>query len=289
MSKVIYIDVLIVTNFIINYFLLMLTVKLSRVNLKRIRIVIGSITGSLCSIVILFDTMPLITLNLFKFMLAIVIVLISFKYKNMKNFVKNIIMFYIVSFIFGGIMTAVWLFIMPSNMVMHNGVVYFNYSMTALLICTVIIYFVLNLVIDIYMKVEVKTVKYDVELWFSDKVIKGRGFLDTGNTLKDVYTNKIVIITSFSFIRDTLSKDIIFELENYFTNKLDNITNNGKIKYIPFNSINVSGLLPTIAIDKIVMINKDGIIENNDVLLSISNNDMSGDEYDILLNRLLIN
>lgn len=288
MTRVIYVDILIVTNFIINYFLLMLTVKLSKSKLKRIRIVIGSMVGSLCSIIILFNTMSFFYINIYKFILAIVIVLISFKYISLKKLTKNIIFFYIVSFIFGGIMTAVWLFLTPSNMVMHNGIVYFNYSITALLIFTAIIYFILNIIIDVYMKVDIKNTKYDVELYIFGNKVSCRGFLDTGNTLKDVYTNKAVIITSLDFIKKYLPNELTYEINNYFRNDFTNIVNSGKIKYIPFNSININGLLPTINIDKIVLKNTEKTFEDKEVLLSISNKDISLGEYDVLLNRLII-
>ncbi|MGL5973194.1 MAG: sigma-E processing peptidase SpoIIGA [Oscillospiraceae bacterium] len=287
MKKTIYIDILIVLNFIITYFLITISVKLSDQKVNKKRCALGSLVGSLFSLIILETTLSFLLINTYKLFLSSIIVLLSFKINNFKNFIKNTLIFYTVSFLFGGIMVGVWLMLMPQNMIMHNGVVYFNYSILGLLFLTTLVYFILNIIVDVYGRNIIKNTSYDVEIHIKDKVIKSKGFLDTGNILKDMHTGKLVVVSSFNVINKYLKKDIKIYLENYFNNKTEDIKNNVDIRFIPFNSVGIQGVLPAINVNKIIIKGEKGKLIKENLLLAISKQDVLNGQYDFLLNALL--
>ena len=57
-----------------------------------------------------------------KIILSIVIVYIAFIPRNFKMLFKELVMFYLISFLFGGCAIALLYFVKPENILMRNGV-----------------------------------------------------------------------------------------------------------------------------------------------------------------------
>lgn len=99
--------------------------------------------------------------------------------------------------------------------------------------------------------------KYNIDIYIGNKKYELNGYLDTGNTLKDPYKNRDVIIIN--------NKIIDF-------NKL-------KIIYVPYKTISDNGLIKCIKPDKVI-INK---IEFKNCLIGNSNNNFNIDNSDCIL------
>ena len=97
----------------------------------------------------------------------------------------------------------------------------------------------------------------------NDNYLKLSGFLDTGNKLKDPYSNKNIVLIN----RNVLGK---FKVCNPV--------------YVPYNSLNNHGLLECIKVNKIVIDGK----ESDDFLLGISEEKMFIDGIDCILNTSLM-
>lgn len=287
MKITIYIDILILLNFIINSFLITITSKLLAVIINKKRLFLSAFIGSLFSIIILFPTLSLIMLNISKIFISILICLIAFSFKNKKVFLKSILTFYIVSFIFGGFMLSLFTIFDLKNMIFHNGILYFKFSFIILIVTTFIIYLLLNFFIDVYGKNLMRQESYKVILQVFGKTFEFNGFLDTGNKLCDINSGKPVVIISYDKIKSYMDNEIKNNIENYFNNDFQNIKNDGKIKYIPYNTVAFNGILPSIDVEGIKIIGKNHIIDTNNVLLSITKNSFMNNQYDIILNSLM--
>lgn len=283
MNNVIYIDVLIGVNIFVNYFLILATSKFSHSEFKIKRVVLASILGSLFSVLILFDTINYILMFFIKFILGILLVFIAFGYKQKNIFIKNILTFIVINFIFAGTMMAIWIFITPTAMYYNNGVVYFNISAVTLVISTIIAYIIIKL---IRFFIDNRVAKSDiklVEIYDKNEKIILKGFIDTGNKLTDIFTNTPVHILNFNVIKNIIPIELHNTFLNYINGELpQNIDNNftNKIKIIPFNLIQGDGLLLCFIPEKIIIDNK--ICRG---FLGVSKNQISNGEYDILLNN----
>ena len=287
MKHTIYIDVLIILNLAINYLLLSVTKKISNVSVKKFKLFLGALLGAMFSFVILMPQMNDVLLMMLKLMFSVAIVLVAFGFGNIKLFIKNTVIFYIVGFLFAGTMMGIWIFISPSNMSINNGMVYFNFSMATLLLVTVVIYIMLNGAIELYGKKIIKNMDYEVHINNHGKSVKLKGFLDTGNQLRDILTGKIVVVSTYDNVKTILTNDEKSELKSYLKKDFDNMKNVGKIKYIPFKSVEVGGMLPAVTIEEIIIKSKEHIKVHRNLLLAISSENMGNNSFDILLNSLL--
>lgn len=175
----VYIDLFLILNFIIDFFLLYATKRLLKRKTSLKRIILGSLTGSI-SVFLLFFNLTNLNLIILKLLLSIIIILITF---GKKNFSKNLIYFYLISIILGG---TLYLF--------DINVYSLNYEI--LLILT-------PLIIYLYIKenIKYKTIysnNYIVEIYIDNKLYKLEGMIDTGNELKDPYTKKSIILVNLN-------------------------------------------------------------------------------------------
>ena len=97
----IYIDELIILNFIIDFLILKTTSSILKLNVKNSRLIISSIVGEI-SLLYLFINLNNIELTLFKLSIGVIMNFISFGYINLKEFLKNLLYFYMFSFFLGG-------------------------------------------------------------------------------------------------------------------------------------------------------------------------------------------
>lgn len=233
----IYIDELILLNFIIDFSILKITSKILKLNTKTNRIVLSSLFGEI-SILYLFINFNNIELLIFKLVIGIIMNLIAFKFIDINSFIKNILYFYMFSFFLGG--TLYYLKI-------ESLVKYQYYLLLIPLIMNILKKLTYNLK-------EIINLKHKVTIYLkSGKVLYLDGYMDTGNTLKEPYSNKNVII---------INKYVD---ENFFL--------------IPFKTIDNSSLIKCFKPKKVYI---DGIGERTDIVVGITNKKFKG--FNCLLN-----
>ena len=97
----IYVDVILFINFSFDLLILLSTSIVLKRKSKFYRLMLGAFIGSL-SILFLFINITNLELFIFKIIISIIMILVSFGYKNIKYFGKNILFLYTISIILGG-------------------------------------------------------------------------------------------------------------------------------------------------------------------------------------------
>ena len=92
----VYLELILILNFLIDLFILMSVKVLLKRNTTMFKLILSSFIGSL-SIILLFVKLTSLELFIIKLLLSIIMNLISFNYKNIKYLFKNIVFFYITS------------------------------------------------------------------------------------------------------------------------------------------------------------------------------------------------
>ena len=124
MALVIYIDVLLVVNLYINYFLVRGTSLMLRRKVSPRRVILASAVGAVGSLLILVPDLNPILCVLIKIALGIGITFAAFGRQNKIDFLISSLSFLVVSFIFGGAMTALWNIAAPAGIFVRNGTPY---------------------------------------------------------------------------------------------------------------------------------------------------------------------
>lgn len=251
----IYLDYVFLINFLFDFILLLgISIVLKR-NVSKIRLFLGSLFGGISFFIILFNISSTLFFFL-KMFLAILMIIITFSYKNFKYTLNNFIYLIILSVLMGGFLHLVNIEIGYS----HVGMLFFTNGKSLNLLLLI---FMALLVVIIYSKYIRKVKrddknKYLTTLFIDKKELKLTGFLDTGNEL--MYFGKPVLI---------LNKNISLNLDNK------------EILYIPFTTLNSNGVMKCIKLEKI-FIEEKGFFEN--IYLAISNDKFHLKDADIILN-----
>ena len=254
----IYVDLVIILNFIFDLILLMSVNYILRRNVNIGRLLLGSLVGSF-TLLILFIKMNNLIMLLFKVLVSIFIIIVSFGFKDIKYTMKNITYFYLVSMLMGGGIEFLGNQFSYSN----NGLVFNNtglkISYSVVLIIGIFIFFK-----HIKMFKELKNNYgnyFKCKLFFNkDVIIELNAFLDTGNKLKDPYSDKSIIL---------VDKEKIKGVE--FKNPL----------YVPYNSLNNHGMLTCY---KCLKLEIDGMSFDR-FLIGISNEKFYMDGIDCIINN----
>lgn len=239
----VYIDGILLLNFVFDFLLLLTTSIVLKRNAKIFNIIVGAFIGSL-SILILFIKINTINLLIIKIYLSIIMNLITFKYKDIKYTITNIVTFYIVSILLGG-----FLYLLNIEFsYKHQGLIFFHKTPT---INTIFLFIIAPVILYIYMK-QNKIIKtkiknyYPVIIIVKKKILNLTGYLDSGNTL--TYKGKPVIITN---IKNTFkTKSILVPVSTITgTSLMPCIKAKAKIKEKTYNvflgfskNLNISGV-----------------------------------------------
>ena len=109
----IYIDIVLVENIIMNYIILFATATILKIRIKHIRIFIASLLGAIYSVIAYMGILKLYSSIVMKILLSILIVYIAFNPQSLKKMWKNLVIFYLTSFVFGGVAFALIYVVRP--------------------------------------------------------------------------------------------------------------------------------------------------------------------------------
>lgn len=262
---VIYADVLFIINFFITFFLLQLTAKLSKNNDKLWRIVLGSLIGGVYSLVILADDLHFLVSIAGKLAVGALIILVSFRLRGFKNYVKELFVFFLANFMFLGIIIGTWMIFKPKGVLINNSTVYFDISARLLLFSAMLAYLLSVLIIRIYNnKISAKEL-YRAVVYKNNREYKFFAFADSGNNLKEPFSDYPVIVADKSLF-DSVETE----------------------RLIPYSTIGNEGVLCAFKPDKVVIKTSRGQTEISDVYVALNNNVRKG-EYRGILNPKILN
>ena len=245
----IYLDLLFLLNFIYDLLLLItVSVTLKR-NTRFKRILLGSFFGAISTFIILIPLNKYLLLIL-KILTSVIMLIITYSFKNIKYFFNNLLYLYMTSVILAG-----FLYFLKLE---FNNLSY----LISLSIAPLILYLYINEqkklkeIVNYYKKV--------IVTFKNNKTLSLNGFIDSGNKLKDPITGKYIILVN--------------------KKTLKGIYNIRSPMYVPIKTINKKSLLPCVSIKNIIIDDKT----YNNYLLGISDTFNGFDNINCLLNYHLL-
>ena len=260
---VIYVDVLFVVNFFITYLLLLLTKLLVKENTKTIRLLSASFIGGIYSLVILLDELHFMITAMGKILVSFLIVFIAFGFKRLSVFFKRLCIFYVSNMILLGVILAFWLIFKPRGVVIRNDTVYFDIPARILLFSALAAYLIALLVVRLYNRTISKNEIYSLTIFKNGNQIHMYAFADTGNKLKEPFSDFPVIVVD--------SSKISFDAE----------------RIIPFNSVGGEGTLKAFKPDRVIISAGKKSMETDRVYIAVSN--VESKDFSAILNPEIIN
>ena len=99
----IYIDVIFLENLIMNSIILYATAIILKIKPKMIRVFASSTIGSVYAIITYITEIEIYTSVILKAILAVIMIYVAFNPQNIKKLFKQVAIFYLTSFVFGGV------------------------------------------------------------------------------------------------------------------------------------------------------------------------------------------
>lgn len=271
---IIYADVLIVTNMIINYFLLLLAAKLDRIQFASYRIILSAITGGIFSLYILFEADSTIIDISVKAACCIIMTLIAFGYKTMKEFLRSAFYLLTASFVFAGVMLMLCRFYENNVVLVNNSTVYFNVSVIGLIICAVIVYLAVSVILYFTHKKAFKNQFCDILIEFGECSAKLRAFFDTGNSLTDNFSNSAVVLVDKNALLTQTARSAEPLLKKRY-------------RILPCKTVGGCSILEGFRADKMILYTEKQKKEFYDPIVMFSNTAIK-DGYDAILNTEIL-
>ena len=169
----VYLDVVFIENIMMNYIILYGTAIISKAIPKPIRLIIASSIGALYAIIQYLSILKIYSTFILKIILSIIIVYIAFNPQNIKNMLKQILLFYLASFVFGGAAFFLIYIVKPKNIIMKNGVYVGTYPFKIAFLGAVLGFMVIILSFKIIKtKLSKKTLFCNVKIYLNSKQIE---------------------------------------------------------------------------------------------------------------------
>lgn len=272
----IYIDIILIENIIMNFIILLASNLINRSNINYTRVIIASILGSIYAILEYIYKGNIYSNQLIKFILSVGMVYIAFKASTVKQLAKQLIIFYLTSFTFGGCTYFLIYYIRPSKLLLTSG----TYILKLIGLGAILGLIILKLAFNIIKNKTNKNLQIsNILVVYKDKKITIKAMLDTGNLLEDPITNTPVIIVQKSELRKIFPKEVFdIKEENIVNYSFENIEYDvrTKIKFIPFKTIGrENGIIIGFKPDYIEINFEDEIIKINNVIIGIYNGILS--------------
>ncbi|MBR5683375.1 MAG: sigma-E processing peptidase SpoIIGA [Ruminococcus sp.] len=237
--KTIYVDVLIVLNIYVNFFLLRIAAGLTHSPLRTGRCAAASVYGSLFSLTILLPELGNLLSLLIKLAAAVSIVALAFGFHGKKRLMLNTTAFFAANFVLAGTVYGVYTMLKPGFIHFNNACFYIDFSLLILVVTTAALYFAVRAV-RIFTD-RTPDGDYRVFIRAGDKVLSLAGLADTGNALVDYFTGAPVIICS----EESFSELTGAELDISLLPK--------GFRLLPCTAVSGSGLIPVFRPDEVLI------------------------------------
>jgi len=272
-----YIDLILLENVIMNYIIILTTGMVCRANIKQLRIILSSLLGAVYAIIIYILKFKIYTNQITKVIVSICMVYVAFNSNNIKVMIKQLLIFYLTSFCFGGVAYYLLYNINPNLIKNINGVFVGSYPIKIAILGGILGFFIINISFKIIKnKLTKKDMLYDVDIYYKEEKSSIKVILDTGNLLTDPITNIPVLIVEDKKLTNIIPQNILDNINNIILgNTLEEINEDIKIRcsIIPFSSIGKkNGIIIGFRPDYIKIYTDTGEEIRKKVIIGIYNN-----------------
>lgn len=232
---------------------------------------------------------------LFGVILAGFMLKIAFPYETMKALGRDILVYYSITFLVGGILnylyyyTSAGYYITEFMRILPSKALNFFYLICFFAIAGGFIHLVKRILIQ--MK-GTRELFYNVELVFGEKKITCKGFLDTGNHLREPVSKRPVVIADLDGIKDILPEELIDYAKDFMSDAIHKNIDRFvvRIKWIPYHAVGTEeGILPGIVFDEVNILKEDRVVHNPNITVAIYQGKLTVDNsYHIILHEELL-
>ena len=270
----IYVDIVLLENLCMNYIILFGTAYIIKIKVKHIRILLASLIGAVYAVLAYAGVFPIYANLITKIILSICMTYIAFNPKKLKGLIKELILFYLVSFALGGCAFSLLYIVRPQDIFMKNGVYIGTYPLKIALLGGITGFVITYVAIKIVKtRITKNEIIYKAIIKIEEQEIEINVLLDTGNMLKDPISGDAVIMVEKNKLYKILPNEMLDNTNKFLGGEFENAESleyRKRIRFIPFTSVGKqNGMLLGIKPDLVKIITDVDEIVNEKTIIGV--------------------
>ncbi len=244
---VIYLDVLLAVNWVIDFLLLHATARLTRTPARGGRLVLGAAVGAASCCVVLLPALPAPLSVAWKAAGACAMTAAAFRWSGVGPLLRRTAVLFVLSAAFAGAAMALWVFAAPTGLQVVNGVVYYELSPLLLIALTAVSYGLLCLVGRFMRRREPVGRAYRLRIVYHGQTAEVAALYDSGNGLVEPFSGAPVAVADYAAVAALLTP--AWEPSRR--------TPPGA-RLIPYSSVGGDGFLPAFRPERLTVCGEEG-------------------------------
>lgn len=297
---VVYLDIVFLINLTMNIVILYFVGEILSLKPVFRKIFAGALAGGILLVEIIYPQLMFFKSLMFKLLISAAMVIISFNPGKPRGFFKILGFFYLISFMVGGSVLAVFYLLNMDRSFVKGILALNNISLPWWILpvsSSVMLLFFRFIWPLLYNILSGDKLLASVRVSFSGRHTSFPALIDTGNDLSDPITDEPVIIVEFEAIKSLFDVGLLNLIEGVVEGDFGDIgklslDDNEFVKFrlIPYESIGKShGLMVGFKPDFVEVIYEKRFIETKDVIIGIHKRHLSSDStYSALLSPGLL-
>ncbi len=255
----IYLDVLLLSNLWVDFALLRTAAALTHTPVKPLRCLLAAMTGAVSALTVFLPAIPLAVCILLRILLAVLLCGIAFGFRHPRALLRQTAVFFGSSLLFCGAVWAAASLRTPAGWYLHNTVIYADISLLTLLLGT-------TAAAAIAAMRERKAAarrhrRYRLHLRLGETDFILPALSDSGNTLRDVFSGKPVVVCGTDALRQWTAQ----------YPDADSAAAHAKgFRLLPVRTVTGERLLPAFLPDSAALLTEGGGELPLDILLALS-------------------
>ncbi|MBO5797540.1 MAG: sigma-E processing peptidase SpoIIGA, partial [Clostridia bacterium] len=240
---ILYVDVLLAVNWVIDFLLLHALARLLRIPCRRWRLVCGSAVGAAACAVVLLPPLPAWISVLFKAVTALLMVATAFGLRAWREWLRRTVVLFVLSAAVAGVALAVWWLAAPPGLAVVNGVVYYDVPPLLLIGCMVGAYGLLCLYARWTRRRAPVGQHFRLRVGFAGQTVEIPALYDSGNALAEPFSGSPVAVADYAAVAALLTPAWSPE----------QTAPPPGARLIPFSSVGGRGVMPAFCPDRLTV------------------------------------
>lgn len=296
----VYLDQVFFGNLVMNYAILWATAKLSRTPAGKGRLAAGAALGAAYALALFIPGYNLLLTVWFKMIASVLIIALTFAPLQLKKFLTCLGIFYLTSFVLGGLIFGIIFYLQSVRISSINGIsLIISKNFWYGLLLGVIAFGTMVKVINVLLKKRIVEKVFKLGLFIKSQGIQVRvdAFLDTGNQLTDPMTKRAVIVVEYGVLKPLLPAQVqvLFDEAGepdvwHILSSLGDSPWRSRFSVIPFFSLGQSsGLMVGFRPDEVFIKHHERLVKIKKVVIAIYHKKIDpGNSYNALLHPRLL-